>query len=847
MRFPKFLRILALACILTLVGVFATAAPALAAGAIGISLDSGTPGTTITVWGTGWGGTEAVVIYWDTTVQLGTAICVAGQFSNSNIVIPSTATAGAHTITAWGASSGFSNSVTFTVTASMTMTPLSGPVSTTVTVIGSGFAPNTSIPFYWDGGTVSFATLTASNAGVLNGTITIPSAARRGAHTISTGIAGVPTSTFNIQSKITLNPKTAGTGDSITVTGSGFAAGPQNPITIYVDGNAVTTTPSAVNSLANGSFTAQFVVPTLARGLHTVTASDALQAEDTFTVAEKVTFGASNGFVGDSVTVSGNGFDASASVGLYWGAATTPFATLTASGSGVLSGAFTVPTAVKGDYTVTVKVGTTTVNAVVFTVKSKITAVSPASGTVGTTIKVSGNGFAANTASKIYLGTTEVGSLTTGADGTFTDATFTIPEIGYGEYIVKVADTAAADPVKPVKVNAKLVLSPVSGVAGDTITVTGTGFAASTTASLFFDNTYTLGVSKDTSDKGSFSATFTIPNLPGGAHTISANASNSTASVGLTIGQKITINPASGVSGDTITVNGTGFAAGRQISLTYNGAPVTPNSLIVMTNEGGAFAAAFTAPKSAAGNMEVKASDGVNSATAAFAARANASISKTTSSDDQANVGMELTVSGNGFKPSSAISVTIEGAAAQIASKQSDAQGSFSVTFKVPAVSGGEHILHVSDGTTVKDFTIFVDNAAPTAPAVPVWPRNFHPKQPVPFSWNGASDASGVTYELQLSQETGFTNLILSKKGLTATTYTMTEAEKLKSSGKAPYMWRVRAIDGAGNVGAWSEVNSFGIGLQLPSWMIHVWYGLGILVALVLGLWLGRRAAYQSY
>jgi len=33
----------------------------------------------------------------------------------------------------------------------------------------------------------------------------------------------------------------------------------------------------------------------------------------------------------------------------------------------------------------------------------------------------------------------------------------------------------------------------------------------------------------------------------------------------------------------------------------------------------------------------------------------------------------------------------------------------------------------------------------------------------------------------------------------------------------------------------------------MPSWMIHVWYGLGILVALILGLWLGRRMAYQNY
>jgi hypothetical protein len=74
----------------------------------------------------------------------------------------------------------------------------------------------------------------------------------------------------------------------------------------------------------------------------------------------------------------------------------------------------------------------------------------------------------------------------------------------------------------------------------------------------------------------------------------------------------------------------------------------------------------------------------------------------------------------------------------------------------------------------------------------------------------------------------------------------MTDAEKLKSF-KTPYYWRVRATDAAGDVGAWSTSNTFTIGFIWPTWIIHVWYGLGIVVALILGLWLGRRMAYQSY
>ena len=76
----------------------------------------------------------------------------------------------------------------------------------------------------------------------------------------------------------------------------------------------------------------------------------------------------------------------------------------------------------------------------------------------------------------------------------------------------------------------------------------------------------------------------------------------------------------------------------------------------------------------------------------------------------------------------------------------------------------------------------------------------------------------------------------------------MTAAEKLKSAGsKTPYYWRVQATDAAGNVSEWSTVNTFTIGFLWPSWIIYVWGALAIVVALIFGLWFGRRMAYQSY
>ncbi len=63
------------------------------------------------------------------------------------------------------------------------------------------------------------------------------------------------------------------------------------------------------------------------------------------------------------------------------------------------------------------------------------------------------------------------------------------------------------------------------------------------------------------------------------------------------------------------------------------------------------------------------------------------------------------------------------------------------------------------------------------------------------FDWSDVTDPGGVTYTLEIIDT-------LTKTGLTASTYTLTSDEALAAG---TYSWRVRAIDGAGNVGEWSS------------------------------------------
>jgi hypothetical protein len=246
--------------------------------------------------------------------------------------------------------------------------------------------------------------------------------------------------------------------------------------------------------------------------------------------------------------------------------------------------------------------------------------------------------------------------------------------------------------------------------------------------------------------------------------------------------------------------------------------------------------------------MPVTASDGTNSATASFIATAKATINTVTNQATPGFVGQDITVSGTGFAANGVITVTFESAPVTVAIGQADSSGTFTASFKVPAAPSGPHTIHVSDGTTTKDFSFFMDSTPPAAPKLLLPADKFKPKQPIPFTWTAVTDPSGVTYTLQISQDPSFATVPLEKTGLTTAQYLMTTAEKLKSSGsKTPYYWRVKATDLAGNVGAWSTANTFSIGFIWPSWIIYVWGGIAIVIALILGIWIGRRMAFQSY
>ncbi|MFC2025422.1 IPT/TIG domain-containing protein [Chloroflexota bacterium] len=560
------------------------------------------------------------------------------------------------------------------------------------------------------------------------------------------------------------------------------------------------------------------------------------------------------GSVGTLLTITGEGFASGDDYEIIF-AHGTPFAQLVDSGKATgptISITFSVPLVPRDRYAIRasyVHSGTPGTSSPSFTVTPQIT-LSTSSGYVGNKVTVSGTGFSADSKVDIYFDTTSEDTVTTDAKGSFTKATFTIPESSGGSHTVKGSDAVGYSPGVSFSTLSKISVTPTSGTVGDQVRVSGVGFASNKEITFYLDDEIISTGTTTTNAKGSFSGTkLTIPSSSYGSHTIKAqDASNNSATATFsTMGQELTITPASGSSGTTVTVTGSGFSANAAIAIRYSYAVVSTEPTAVNTDAKGSFTASFIVPVGLAGAYPVRATDGPNSASAAFVAMANATISHEISAAAPGHVGMAVTITGTGFIPNATVTITYTTEPVVLATVTTDRNGAFSATFVVPPSIGGNHIITVTDGNTTKRFIYVVELESPPIPA-PLLPETKTKAPPETyFDWGDVSDPSGVTYTLQIAADAAFTTLVLEKRGLIASEYTLTEDEQLPTVKKeAPYYWRVKAIDGAFNESEWSAPRSFWVGFLfiLHNWALYTLLVVGAGFFTYVGFLIGRRTAY---
>ena len=661
-------------------------------------------------------------------------------------------------------------------------------------------------------------------------------------------MAMVPaTAALALTGAITLSAASGAPGTPISAACTGFTASTTwTAYFVSATYGTVAATPTITNSTGTtGNFTAQFTVPAVPRATYSVVVRTAAGDDSnsvSFLVVPGISLSVGSGYVGDPLTVTGSGFNASASVIVYYDG--TAIVSTTSTTAGQVTVQTTVPQSSAGAHTVTAADSLGSVSAT-FTVLPKMT-VSPTSGAVGDLMTISGTGYGASQTVTIYFDGLSIGTTASSTVGSVAQLQIAVPASARGNHTLTMTDALGYTYSVTFVTSQKMTMTPATGPGGTKVTLSGSGFAANAVLTITFDDVATNAPATTSTATGGFGpVTFDVPPSPGGAHTVKVSDGTNVDSKTFTVTTTATINPASGFVGSKITVNASGFLGNASISITF------ADTLLKTVTSGanGSFSTTVDVPAKAAGTYQVRVTDGTNTITTNFAITTTVSINPVTSAGSPGYVGQQVTVSGVGFIAGRTVTVSYEGQSVATGTVGTD--NTFSLTFAAPASKGGSHAITVSDGLNSLPLTFVMESSAPPIPALLKPDSGARVKATPTFTWTPVSDPSQVTYTLQVASSQDFNtgSILLQKTGLAGSgQYTVTAAEKLQSvSSKTPYYWRVASIDGASNTAGYSTPRAFSVGfiLELPMWAIIVLIVLGAVIIALLFFWLGRRAAVK--
>jgi hypothetical protein len=276
-----------------------------------------------------------------------------------------------------------------------------------------------------------------------------------------------------------------------------------------------------------------------------------------------------------------------------------------------------------------------------------------------------------------------------------------------------------------------ITVTPTQGPVGSTVTVSGTGFAASTATTLKFDNvavaTCTSGT-LTTDTAGTFSCSFKVPSGTSGTTVSSSVASVVQASATFTVTTPtIAISPTQGPAGSVYTVTGSGFTVSAGATVSFKGSLQTPTGgsdcsfvgTAITTDGSGGFVCTFLVPSVAAGADSVIGTDVTTGLTSTKTFTVTTPV--LTLSPTKGDVGQLLTATGTGFTVNSPIGFTVGGVPAN-STCTSSTTGSFTCSVQIPSVAAGAQTTVATDGsgdTGSASVTVYAD---PTVAVTPVGP-----------------------------------------------------------------------------------------------------------------------------
>jgi len=501
---------------------------------------------------------------------------------------------------------------------------------------------------------------------------------------------------------------------------------------------------------------------------------------------------------------------------------------------------FIVPEAYGGTHTVVAECpsGTTiSLTNSAFTVVSSID-IDPAYGVVGTTITITGHGFAASeTNIAVTVDSATVQSGITASSVGYWSTTFSAPSGARGNRSIDASGASTTATIisnKDFYIYPQVVMDPTSGGVGTVVTLTATGFAASESAIkiLYSNKEVRTGIVADSN--GSWNTTLAIPNSTKGTHTINISGSTTPqkdiTDLVFTVAPSVTISPTTGLIDDTVKVTGGGFYNNESsISITFDGAPILND---ISADDSGAWTANIKIPAAINGPHTISANGRLTSTsdirTATFTIETSLSLLPKTGS-----VGDEIRATGTGFSSGKDFTITYENTS--VANGVTLDTGTFQTMFKAPAGKSGAISVVATDSKGVTATATF--NMETTAPDIPTAssPKDgatvgFMGDTKVTFKWGAVTDPSGINYELEVTDDSGFGRKLISRTKLTNTSYTTSEAESLTNG---EYYWHVRAVDGAGNKSDWSPTSTIKVGFITMTTIIWLIVGLLALIIVI--------------
>lgn len=556
-------------------------------------LGSTTSPVTIAITGSGFKANEEITVYFDSTVITATTPVGltrintnGGMLINSGFVIPTEATAGAHTITVIG-QNGASATATFTVQPKLNALAAVRP-GAQVAITGKGFAAN------------SLQTLT------VNGTATT------WLNVGTTPATSLPTGTQVV---------TDSNGNLMTSTEVGFvvpsttAAGTLNIVVTDASGNTASTNLTVLASPAITLGSAKIVAGNIVNGV-SITGSGFTPGTRTISanLYDRATLVATGTLSSGSVTVENDGtfgtlagltFKLPASVpqGTYTLrlAATSPSETADATIEVLGAPSIDAPTTAASGANVTITV----------TGLSKITDAT-----------FSNNDLVVNSnVIPTVGGVNQFGGITvpvTGANAFSKTTWFIVPtDLFAGTYLLTLEDSNTRLSVqKAITVGPAIAVTPTTGSKGTTITVSGTGFAASSAITAKVNGAAVVLSTTTTNAAGAIQAatTFTIPVTASATNTLTiTDAAGNSASATFTVATPvIQVSPSTAAAGSTVQVIGSAFTPNSLIVVQVNGQVVTTVPASLAANAGGDFITYITVPAGLSGNVTVTATDNSN-------------------------------------------------------------------------------------------------------------------------------------------------------------------------------------------------------------------------------------------